>query len=80
MTHHAFSPTWRIAGAACHDAGMVRTPPEEYDAGLASLTLDEIAGFCRARGWREVLLKRLADQQEDDKNEIYVGGDFTQVS
>lgn len=59
---------------------MTRTPPEEYDRWLARLTREVIRDMFVAQGCTRVMIKPLAERQDNDKNQIYVGPDLNDVA
>ncbi len=51
-----------------------------YDAWLASLGVAEVRTLFARRGCRQLLIKSLSPRQDNDKNQIYVGGDLSDVA
>lgn len=60
-------------------AAMDRTPPDEYDEWLAGLSFKALTEMFTKRGCTRVLVKTLAPRQDNDKNQIYLGQDLTQL-
>lgn len=58
---------------------MDQTAPIEYDEWLAGLAFERLTEMFIRRGCTRVLVKRLAPHQDNDKNQIYVGKDLTQL-
>lgn len=55
------------------------TPEADYDRWLAGLDAGHIRVMFTARGCAQILVKQLADRQDNDKNQVYVGMDLNQV-
>lgn len=56
------------------------TPMDVYDDWLAGRTFEQVSSLFADRGCTEVLVKPLAAKQDNDKNQVYVGGDLSQVA
>lgn len=59
---------------------ITHTTDQQYDEWLANLSLQEIEQLFNRRGCTQVLVKSLAARQDNDKNQIYVGGDLNDVA
>lgn len=59
---------------------MNRTSGQVYDAWLAGLSPETIRQMFLDRGCTQVLVKRLSSRQDNDKNQIYVGADLSEVA
>lgn len=59
---------------------MTFTPSAEYDRWLASLNPQTIRQMFLDRGCTQVLMKKLSPRQDNDKNQIYVGPDLSDVT
>ncbi len=59
---------------------MSSTPTKAYDQWLANLTPDTIRQMFLDRGCTQVMIKRLSDRQDNDKNQIYMAPDLTDLT
>lgn len=59
---------------------MAKTPAVEYDAWLASLDLPTIKSVFSDLGCTHILVKVMTGNQGNSKQQIYCGGDYSQIS